>query len=170
MVHVLFPLGVRLSTWLAIMAFAALATARHDRRPLLAAVAWLVSFEAVFQVGSLAVGVLPLGYFPPVFFLGIAVVTLPWLTRQGIRPDWRILAAAALVLAIWTGIGLPINGHLHGLFSLHTRITNFNPTAEFLNETAKTLWALAFLMPLWRGRRESTTSAAELPSGLAADA
>jgi hypothetical protein len=146
---ILFPLGVRLSTWLAFSAFVFLTAYRRDRQPLLAAAAWLVSFEAVFQIASIGVGVLPLGLFPPIFFLTLAALTLPWLTAQGIRPDWRILCVAVGVLAVWTTIGLPINGHRHELFSMHEQsLAGFDPTAEVLNELAKTLWAAAFFVPL----------------------
>jgi hypothetical protein len=146
---ILFPLGVRLSTWLAFSAFVVLAVYRRDRQPLLAAAAWLVSFEALFQIASICVGVLPLGLFPPVFFLTLAALTLPWLNLQGVRPDWRILCVAVVALVVWTAIGLPINGHRHGLFSFHEQsLAGFDPTAEVLNELAKTLWAVAFFVPL----------------------
>ena len=149
MIHVLFPLGIRLSTILAALAFVGLAVARRDKLPLIAGWLWLTTFEAVFQVASLITDRLPLGLFSPVFFLILAVVTL-YLTRGKVKPDWWYLAAALVVVAVWMATGFHLNGHQHGMFSLHTRIPHFDATAEFLNETAKTLWALGYFLPLLR--------------------
>ena len=147
MIHVLFPLGIRLSTILAALAFAGLAVAGRDKLPLIAGWLWVTTFEAVFQIASLIMDKLPLGLFPAVFFLILAAVTLPLLGRK-VKPDWRFLAAALLVIVVWMTTGFHLNGHQHGLFSLHTRIAHLDGTAEFFNEAAKTLWALAYLLPL----------------------
>jgi hypothetical protein len=56
--------------------------------------------------------------------------------------------------------GFHLNGHQHGLFSLHTRIPHLDGTAEFFNVAAKTLWALAYLVPLLH--RKGRTPDAEL--------
>lgn len=148
-IHVLFPLGVRLSTILTAVAFAGLAVARRDTRPLLACWLWLTTFEAAFQIASLVMDRLPLGVFSPLFFLSLAVVSL-FFTRAQVRPDWRYLAAALLVIAVWMATGFHLNGHQHGMFSLHTRIPDFDATAEVMNEVAKTLWALGYFLPLVR--------------------
>jgi hypothetical protein len=148
-IHVLFPLGVRLSTILTALAFVGLAIARRNTLPLIAGWLWLVTFEAVFQIASLILVKLPLGLFSPIFFLTLAVVTL-WVTRGKVRPDWRYLTAAVVVVVVWMATGFHLNGHQHGMFSLHTRIPNFDATAEVMNETAKTLWALAYFLPLVR--------------------
>jgi hypothetical protein len=146
-IHVLFPLGIRLSTILAASAFAGLAVARRDTLPLIAGWLWVTTFEAVFQIASLIMNRLPLGLFPAVFFLVVAAITLPLVGRK-VTPDWRFIAAALLVLVVWMATGFHLNGHQHGLFSLHTRVPHIDPMAEFFNEAAKTLWALAYFLPL----------------------
>ena len=149
MIHVLFPLGIRLSTILAALAFVGLAVARRDKLPLIAGWLWVATFEAAFQIASLIMDRLPLGLVTPIVFLTLAVVTL-FSTRGKVMPDWRYLAAALVVLAVWMATGFHLNGHQHGLFSLHTRIPDFDVTAEVLNESAKTLWALGYFLPLLR--------------------
>src|SRR5262249_25874916 len=104
---------------------------------------------AAFQIASLIMYKLPLGLFAPIFFIVLAAVTLI-LTKGKPRPDWRYLVASGVVLVIWMALGLHLNGHQHGLFSLHTRISDFDVTAEILNEAAKTLWALGYFLPLLR--------------------
>lgn len=147
---VLFPLGVRLSTWLTVGAFAVIAVRRRDREPLLAAAAWIMGFEAVFQIASIALDRLPLGLPGPLFFVAVGVVTVMLAQRAGVRPDRRLIAVALLLMLVWVATGFHLNGHQHGMFSLHTRIADFDPLAELLNEASKTLWALAYLLPLWR--------------------
>ena len=152
----LFPLGIRLSTILMALAFAGLAAARRDKLPLIAGWLWLTTFEAAFQIASLIMGRLPLGLFPVVFFLVLAAVTLG-LVRRTVRPDWRFLVVSVVVLAVWMATGFHLNGHKHGLFSLHTRVPHIDPAAEAFNEAAKTLWALGFFVPfLRRPRRDET--------------
>jgi hypothetical protein len=153
MIQVLFPLGVRLSTIVTAGAFVGLATARRDPKPLLAGFAWLAGFEAVFQVASLIVGKLPLGLFSPIFFIALGTVVLTFAYRSGIHADWRFLAPALALVAVWLATGFHLNGHQHGMFSLHPRISHFDPAAEFLNDAAKTLWALAYLVPLRSWKR-----------------
>ena len=148
-IHVFFPLGIRLSTILMALAFVCLAVVRRDTLPLLAAWLWVTTFEAAFQIASLIMHRLPLGYFTPVFFIVLAGVTL-YLTRGKLRPDRRFIVASLGVLVVWMATGFHLNGHQHGLFSLHTRIPNFDVTAEILNVSAKTLWALAYFLPLLR--------------------
>jgi hypothetical protein len=136
-------------------AFVGVAVSRRDRRALLAGFAWLAGFEAVFQIMSLDLGRLPLGLAGPVFFivLGVSAVTVAY--REEIRADLRLITVACILLAVWAVTGFHLNGHQHGMFSLHTRIHNFDPNAEVLNEAAKTLWAFAYLVPLWAGTRKS---------------
>jgi hypothetical protein len=150
-IHVLFPLGIRLSTIATAMAFAGLAVARRSKLPLIAGWLWVTTFEAVFQIASLIMNRLPLGLVTPVIFLVVAAVTLV-VTRGKPLPDWRYLAASFAVLVLWMATGFHLNGHQHGLFSLHPRIPDFDPAAEVMNVTAKTLWALGYLLPLLRSR------------------
>ena len=147
----LFPLGVRLSTWLLLLCFVALGVRRRDQRALLAAAAWLSGFEALFEIGHLAVGAAAIGrggvgLFPII----VCSASVVWLTRHGVRPDWGLLAAAVAILAVWIALGLHANGHQQGIFSLTTSLKGFDPWDEALNEASKTLWALAYLVPFVR--------------------
>lgn len=147
---ILFPLGVRLSTWLGIALFLYLALARRDRLPLYACLAWLLGFEAAFQIASLALGRLPVGSDGPIFVVVVGAIGLPWLTRRGARPSWWFIAPALVLLGIWAGLGLPQNDAQRGMFSLHPHIAHFDVTGEILNEVTKMLWAFAYLLPLTR--------------------
>lgn len=51
---------------------------------------------------------------------------------------------SSLVWAVWIATGFHVNGHT---------MTGLDPSAEALNEGAKTLWALAYLVPLMRSSR-----------------
>jgi hypothetical protein len=144
---VLFPFGVRLSTWLAVGAFLALAAYRRDWRPLLAAIAWIWAFEVAFQITSIAAGhhgasaVGRLGYI----LIGVPVVVC---ATAWVRPDGWLLAAAALCFVVWISTGFDVNGHA---------MVSFDPIGEGLNEASKTLLALAYLLPLWWSRRAAAT-------------
>jgi hypothetical protein len=147
-VAILFPLGVRLSTLIAAGGFVAVAAVRRDRLALLAGFAWLAGFEAAFQVASLFLNRLPLGLPSPIFFITLGATTLVVAHRKGVRVHPRFLAVGVLFMIVWIATGFHLNGHQHGMFSLHTRIAGFDPTAEVLNEASKTAWALAYLWPL----------------------
>lgn len=136
---ILFPAGVRLSTWLVAAAFVGFAVYRRDWRLILAAWAWMTSWEAVFQAVSIGFGRLPVGIDGPIFYIVLAVATVPVLIRYEIRADWLIMGATIGVFAVWVATGFHINGH---------SMIGFNISAELLNEAAKTLWAFAFLVPL----------------------
>lgn len=152
MAQLLFPLGVRLSTWIGAACFVVVAVRRRDQRPLLAAAAWLTGFEAVFEFLLLALGVTHVGSGAPLFPIIVCTFSIVWLTRQGILPDWRFLGAAVAVLSIWAAFGLHANGHQHGIFALTTSMRGFSWRDEALNEVSKTLWAAAYLIPLLRKR------------------
>ncbi len=147
-VAILFPLGVRLSTLITAGCFVSLAAVRRERLPLLAGFAWLAGFEAAFQVVSVFLNRLPLGVPSPIFFITLGSATLFLASRKGVRVQYEFLAVGALFMIVWVAAGFHLNGHQHGMFSLHTRIAGFDPTAEFLNEASKTAWALAYLWPL----------------------
>lgn len=162
---ILFPFGVRLSTWLAIAAFISLALAQRSRMPILAGVAWITGFEAAFQAISLTLGKLPLGPDGPIFYILLAAVAVPLTYRAGVRADLRILAVAVALMAAWVAGGFHVNGHT---------MTGFDPAAEAVNEAAKTLWALAYIAPLWavsrHCRRRTAPDSAEPPrASLAVD-
>lgn len=137
---VLFPAGVRLSTWLPIAAFVAVAVIRRDGRAIGAAFAWLAGFEAAYQASTLATGSgLPAAGWtaPALIVFGVAVTWEAW--RRGVRPDLRVMAMTAAVWAAWLATGFHAN---------EPTFVDFNVTAEVLNEAAKTLWAVAYLIPL----------------------
>jgi hypothetical protein len=151
-VAILFPLGVRLSTLIAAGGFVAVAAVRRERLSLLAGFAWLAGFEAAFQVASLALNRLPLGLPSPIFFITLGSATLLLTHRKGVRVHFGFLVVGVLFMVVWVATGFHLNGHQHGMFSLHTRIAGFDPAGEFLNEASKTAWALAYLWPLLRSR------------------
>lgn len=140
--EILFPLGVRLSTWLLVFAFASLAASRSDRRPLLACGAWLAGFEGVYQIVWLIVkapaSVPVVGPNSISLLVGMPIVALV-LTATGARPDRRLFVAALVVFAVWVGVGFPVNTGLGA--PVHV-------LAEVLNEATKILWAVAYLLPL----------------------
>lgn len=146
---VLFPLGVRLSTWVVLAVFVAVAVRRDEWPPVLAAAAWLTGWEATFQVASFASGNLPVGPVGPTFLVVVGAVTVPIVTRAGVHPDLRLLGVAFLVFAVWVATGFHVNGH---------SMVGFDPAAEALNEAAKTLWAVAYLVPFWRRHVSSVGS------------
>jgi hypothetical protein len=133
----LFPLGVRLSTWLCLAMFVALAIRRRSWVPLFAAWVWLVVFEMAFDLSALGMD----GYesdrvLPSV----MGAFTLAWVIRtRAIRVEPRLAAATVLLYVFWLAIGFPWNPH-SGI--------GFSWKVEVLNETVKTLGALACLVPL----------------------
>lgn len=138
---------MRLSTELAAAAFIGLAAFRRRWWPVAAGLVWLTGFEAACQITKFATGK-PFPHFQApgaVAYVILGVFTVAWFTRQGIRPNVRLLAATAAVWVIWVAIGFPSNGHT---------MVGFDPTAEALNEAAKTLLALAYLVPLLMRRSD----------------
>jgi hypothetical protein len=144
---VLFPLGVRLSTWVVLGIFLILGL--RDRRFWLAAAVWLVGFETVFELTS-TIELLAHKPIDPgawwalvidfgAYVLGGAFVYVA--ARRGILPSPILVGVVAVIWAAWVAAGFHINPHT---------MRGFDPTAEGLNEAAKTVWALAYLLPLWR--------------------
>ena len=160
--HILFPLGVRLSTWATLGAFLVLGV--RDRRYWLAAAAWIAGFEVLYQATVTAKELIDNGFHPTVwwapvvvfgvFLLGIGFVG--WAALHGARPSLPLLAAGLGVWAIWIATGFHVNGHT---------MTGLDPMAEALNEGAKTLWALAYLVPLMRSSRAALTPVVVSPLG-----
>jgi hypothetical protein len=141
MTHLLFPLGgVRLTTNLIIAHFLTLAITWGNRRPALACLAWLFSFEAVFEVVSLVTGHgNTLGPIHASMYVVLAAVIVPWTYRRGVRPSWPLFAAALIFFAVWILTGFHVNQHTGH---------DFSASAEVWNELSKTLWATAYLVPL----------------------
>ena len=144
---ILFPFGVRLSTWVAAAAFLALAAYRRDCRPLLAAVAWIWGFEIVFQLTSIAAEHHDASVAGRLGYILVGVPIIVCVTAW-IRPDGWLLAAAATCFVVWIATGFHVNEHT---------MASFDPIGEGLNEAAKTLLAVAYLLPLWRSRRAAVT-------------
>jgi len=140
-----FPVGVRLSTWLALAAFLALAAIRREGRPLAAGAAWFFGFEAAYQASALLTGNgLPASGLAAPIMIGLGAVVVVVATARGIRPDWRLMVGVAVIWTVWLAVGFPAN---------EPTLVGFSPLAEALNEAAKTVWALAYLLPLFTARR-----------------
>lgn len=151
----LFPAGVRLSTWVALASFAAVAVLRRDGRPLLAGITWFLGFEGTYQAFTLLTGHgLPaLGLARPIL-VGLGAVVIMGASLHGVRPSRPLMLAVAVVWAVWVAIGFPANG---------PTLVGLDPLAEALNEAAKSLWALAYLAPLLVGLRSPQGSSRLLP-------
>jgi hypothetical protein len=156
---VLFPLGVRLSTWVALAVFLTLGL--RDRRFWLAAAVWLVGFETLFELTS-TVELLahrPIGasawWALAVDFVAYALggAFVYWAARRGILPSPLLVGVACVVWAAWIATGFHRNPHT---------LAGFDPTAEALNEGVKTIWALAYLLPLWWASRSRGGRNAEI--------
>lgn len=148
MAAILFPFGVRLSTWLCAAAFLALALWRWDWRSIAAAAAWIWGFEIAFQVASIAEGHHDTTVVARIGWILIGVPVLAFLSAW-VRPDRRLFIAAVLCFAGWVVIGFHVNDHT---------MVGFDPYAEALNEGAKTIWALAYLVPLLRAASAASAS------------
>lgn len=141
----LFLFGVRISTWLTVLVFALIAAWRSERAPLLAAIAWLASFECAYQIAAMILKTpSPIPLVGPVsisLLVGAPAVAL-LMTAMGARPNLLLLGLALLVFAVWIATGFHVN----------TDEVVVSPTGEALNDASKTLWALAYLLPLWQAR------------------
>jgi len=146
-VSVLFPgPGVRLSTDVAACVFLYAALRERHWKPLLVCFVWLASWEVPYQLGAIESGHGSAGSLPGARYaiLALGLVVLAAARSRGIRPAPRLLLAALLIWLAWVAIGYPVNLH-----PVDGQLTAFDPLGEALNEGAKTLWALAFLWPLW---------------------
>lgn len=139
----LFWAGARLSSWVMLALFANLALYRRRWRPLLAAFVWLAGFEAAWQ----ATVYLTYRYAGPswagiprsavTLLVGVAAVYIA--RRRGLKPNAMLMLAVAVVWLVWLATGFHSNNHT---------LVRLNVTGEALNEAAKTLWALAYFVPL----------------------
>lgn len=149
----LFLFGVRISTWLTVLVFALIAAWRSERAPMVAAIAWLASFEAAYQIAAMILRTpSPIPLVGPVsisLLVGAPAVAL-LMTALGARPNRSLLGLALLVFAVWLATGFHVN----------TDTVIVSPSGEALNDAAKTLWALAYLLPLWQARRTRPSSRA----------
>lgn len=142
---ILFPTPTaRLSSILIVSAFVSIAVKRHEWKPVLACVAWAFGFEAVLDTTYLVLGKHDaLGHFHTIFYVVLGIVLIPWITRRGVTPDWRLLTPALIVYIAWCASGFHVNGH---------HMTDFSPAAEVFNEVSKSLWGFAYLVPLLNRR------------------
>lgn len=142
---ILFPLGIRLTTWVMLLAFVALAAWRSEREPLIAAVAWLAGFEGAYQIASVLLHTppgLPLfGSISISLIVGMPLIAVA-MTILGARPDPILIVAALLAFVVWLATGFHVN----------TTLNIASIEGEALNDASKTLWALAYLVPLVRDR------------------
>ncbi|MFL5915894.1 MAG: hypothetical protein ACJ752_09675 [Gaiellaceae bacterium] len=147
----LFLFGVRISTWTTVLVFALLAAWRSERVPLLAAIAWLASFETAYQIAAMILRTpSPVPLVGPVsisLLVGAPAVAL-LMTAMGARANRFVLGLALLAFVVWIATGFHVN----------TETVIVSPTGEALNDTAKTLWALAYLLPLLRARRPQASA------------
>jgi hypothetical protein len=137
---ILYPNGnARLSTIVALSAFVTFAVVRRSWLPILACFVWLFGFEVALNVTVLALG--RPATLDAIHFIGYFVVSLAgsvWLAHRRARPVWPLLAGAAAVWIAWVATGFHVNAHT---------MVGFNALAEAWNEGAKTLWALAYVLP-----------------------
>ena len=127
---ILFPFGVRLSTWIVLGVFVFLGVRRRDRRYFFAALVWLASFEAAYDVSMWVMH--PQHWYLNVFFFGASVLTVTYFGRSIPRPNLWIGAVVVALWAVWIATGFHVNDH---------QMIDFDPAAEAVNEAAKTLWA-----------------------------
>jgi hypothetical protein len=148
---VLFPLGVRLSTWATIAVFLAVAGTRRETKPLLACWAWLWGFEAAYDLASIAFRPWSQGFLPEASLYAIlGLTTIVWMTNHGVRPSLPLLGAALGLMVLWIALGFHQNFHSAKVIA---------PGTEALNEATKTMWALAYLWPFLRRPRPASESA-----------
>lgn len=110
-----------------------LAAWRHDPKPAVAGIAWIVGFENLFE----AMRRPHVWHWIP--FVAVDIVGMVLLARKGITPSLPLLAATLAVWGAWLATGFHVNEHT---------MAHFQPGAEAFNEGVKTLWAAAYLVPL----------------------
>jgi hypothetical protein len=114
---------------------------------------WLVGFEAAWLITLVALGRQGRLIEHPLL-IGLLVVgslAVWYARRRGLSVNLPLAAAASVVWLVWLGTGFHFNEHT---------TVGLNVTDEVLNETAKTLWALAYFVPLLRKPRWLRTAPA----------
>jgi hypothetical protein len=131
--------GIRLSTLALLAVFGVLGLKREDRRFWFAAAAWLGGFEVVYQIASVMTHPLPAWTWAPFVLIGIGSTLVVVATVRGVRPSLPLMTLSGIAWAVWLASGFHVNGHT---------ASGFNGSAEIMNEAAKILWGLAYLVPL----------------------
>jgi hypothetical protein len=136
--EIIFPVhGPRLSTDVMLAAFLVVALWRRDPRPLVAGIAWMIGFENLFEATRRP------HVWHWIVFVAVNVIGMTLLARKGVAPSPLLLAATLAVWGAWLATGFHVNEHT---------MVHFQPGAEAFNEAAKTLWALAYLVPFLRAK------------------
>lgn len=131
--------GMRTTTALMIIALLVVGIAK--RRPvaaILSVAAWLLGFEAAWQISSAFVAGRPL-----LFYAHFIIEAAGWVLAAhfaGVRADWRLLVVVVVAWVPWL---------LTGMHSNYPGLP-FDVGGEIANVIAKTAWALAYLVPLLR--------------------
>jgi len=139
--------GVRYSTLVVLAAFAVVGLARRRPVAVLAMLAWLVGFEAVWQWTYLVMLRLnphmwvwvPDGWrWVPVALLILGPALVIAVRLAGLRADRNWVLATIVLYAVWV------------LTGLHANYPNrpFDVPTEVINVAVKTAWALTYLVPL----------------------
>ena len=153
--------GFRNTTLLTALAFVVIGLARRRPVALLALFAWMTGFEAAWQWTYLAMlrlnphmwAWVPDGWRYAPIALAVAGPLLIVLTRlAGLRADRRWVAVTAVLWMVWIAEGLHANypGRPFDVFS------------EIVNVSAKTAWALCYLVPLATAARRPRARARAL--------
>src|SRR5260370_40243287 len=110
---------------------------RRRLHGVLAALAWIAGFEAAWQFTIYHFAGRRIGWPIPGSVAVVAVVSL----FVGVEWRWLVLVGALWLVWMLSGFhyNVPTDQHIDWW-------------AEFLNETSKTAWGLAYLWPLWRQR------------------
>jgi len=136
----LFVAGVRVSTMATWTAFVFVGVFQQKlKRALLAAATWLCGWEVAWQFARWVKVTHHLASWNVVIFAALAGFVI-LLQRRAVRPSLPLIAVALIIAAVWLATGFRVNYHT---------LAGFSPSAEALNEAAKTVWALAYLWPLW---------------------
>src|ERR1700694_5807589 len=105
----------------------------------LAALAWIVGYEAASALTAHLLHGHPLGAIVPSAVAALAVSLF-----AGVAVDRRWLLLAAAVWLVWVLSGFHYN---------YSWTVRFDWSAELLNETSKIAWGLAYLWPLMYSRK-----------------
>jgi hypothetical protein len=111
-----------------------------DGRALIAALAWLTGFETAYQITALLMGT---NAFPAaVPWLGLpGVIVVPLAARRyGVTPSRPWVFVSVAVWIVWIAFGFHANQH--------ETPDRFSVFTEVLNETTKTVVAVAYLRGL----------------------